>query len=190
MIHEMGTAKRYHKMLAELDKNGLRSELGKRMTPLDAALLLYLHDPIGLQNLHATLEVTRRRKYEYFLTDSYPVPRFDGPTLEQQRELERRLSDFYAAWGRAAAVKVCSFCQQRVLHGSPEWLFLVEHTAPLRCEGAVVRIIRTTTQTNSLSSILNGCVQVRNGGRIGIPSRDFMNFDPVGKITKLQLVLP
>jgi hypothetical protein len=139
MIHEMGTAKRYDKMLAELDKNGLRSEPGKRMTPLDAALLLYLRDPVGLQNLHATLEVTRRRKYEYFLTDAYPVPRFDGPTLEQQRELERRLSEFYAAWGRAAAVKVCSFCQQRVLHGSPEWLFLVQHTAPLRCEEALQR---------------------------------------------------
>src|SRR5262249_36009182 len=98
---------------------------------------LFLRDPRGLENLHATMEVTRRRKYEYFLTDAYPIPRFDSPTLDQQRELERQLSDFYSAWGRASAVKVCSFFQPRVLHGAPEWLFLVQHTAPLRREEAL-----------------------------------------------------
>jgi hypothetical protein len=134
MIHEMGTPKRYSKMLAELEKNGLRAELEKPMTPLDVALLLFLHDPKGLEDLHATLEVTKRRKYDYFQTDAYPIPRFEGPTLEQKRELERQLSEFYVAWGRAAAVKVSSFSRQRVLHGSEEWLFLVQHTAPPRCE--------------------------------------------------------
>lgn len=137
MIHEMGTPRRYSRLLAELDKNGLKSEIEKPMTPLDLALLLFLHDPKGLEDLHATLEVTMQRKYDYFQTDAYPIPQFEGPTLEQKRELERQLSEFYVAWGRAATVKVSSFCQQRVLHGSPEWLFLVQHTAPPRCEEAL-----------------------------------------------------
>src|SRR5262249_49672067 len=40
MIHEMGTTKRYDKMVAELDRNGLRSKLANGATPLDVALLL------------------------------------------------------------------------------------------------------------------------------------------------------
>src|SRR5678816_418325 len=38
LIYEVGTARHYDRMLAELDKNGLRSELGPSTTPLDAAL--------------------------------------------------------------------------------------------------------------------------------------------------------
>jgi hypothetical protein len=136
MIHEMGTSRRYDKMVAELDKNGLRSELAKGATPLDVALLLLLHDPKALEDLHGKLEVMRPRKYDYFLTDRYPVPPFKEPGLEQRRELEQQLSAFYAASGREPTVKVCIFHQQRV-ENAPEVLFLVQHTAPPRCEEAL-----------------------------------------------------
>jgi hypothetical protein len=134
MIHEMGAPGRYDKMKAEVQRAGLDLELGPRATSLDVALFLLLRHPRGLQDLHARIEVMRRRKFVYFLAESCPLPAFTEVKLAQQRELEARLSDFYAAWGRGPAVKVSSFCQQRLKHGSPEWLFLVQHAEVHRRE--------------------------------------------------------
>jgi hypothetical protein len=66
-----------------------------------------------------------------------PVPRFDGPTLEQIRALEQRLDAFYVAWRRGGGTRVFAYCQQRVGQDGPEWLFLVRHGALFRREEAM-----------------------------------------------------
>jgi hypothetical protein len=62
---------------------------------------------------------------------------FESPGLQQVRDLERRLDAFYVAWRRGTGTRVFAYCQQRVWHTSPEWLFLVRHGAPFRREEAM-----------------------------------------------------
>jgi hypothetical protein len=137
LVHEMGRPKYVEDMLLEAQKNGFGLDLGPDATPTDVALGMWLRDPRGLEALHSKLEATRPRAFEYFLTDASPVPRFNGPTLEQQRELERQLGAFYEAWDRGPGTKVCSFCQQRLAHDAEEWLFVVQHGAALRRDEAM-----------------------------------------------------
>ncbi len=132
MVHEVASPRRYARMLREVEKHGLLAQLGPVRTPLDVAVFLWLHDPKGLEDLHGRMQVLRTRKYEYFLADVFPVPRFEHPTLHQRYELERQLGAYYAARGCASAVKVSIFEQQRRGTETVEWLFLVQHTEPAR----------------------------------------------------------
>ena len=90
MIHEMGTPGRYDKMKAEVERAGLQLELGTKATALDTALFLLLRHPSGLQDLHAKLEMMRRRKFVYFQAEARPVPAFTEVRLAQKRELDRK----------------------------------------------------------------------------------------------------
>lgn len=137
LVHEMGRPARVDRMFQEARKGGLNLGLGDDATPEDVALKLLLLDPKVLENLRNCDVLTRRRSFDYFTTDAVPVPRFDGPTLEQMRALEERLNAFYVAWRRGGGTRVFSYCQQKLGHDAPEWLFLVRHGGLFRREEAM-----------------------------------------------------
>jgi hypothetical protein len=137
LIHEMGSSRRLDMMLEEARINGLELGLGDDATPEDVAVKLLLLDTRVLENLHHCQEVMRPRSFQYFTTDANPVPAVPFPTLETLRELEQRLDAFYVAWGRGTGTRVFAYCQQRMWHCAPEWVFLVRHGAPFRREEAM-----------------------------------------------------
>lgn len=137
LVHEMGRASRVEKMFQEACKSGLDLGLGEDATPADVAVKLFLLDPKVLEDLCNCDVMARRRSFEYFTTDAVPVPRFEGPTLEQMRRLEEKLEAFYVAWRRGGGTRVFSYCQQKLGHDAPEWLFLVRHGGLFRREEAM-----------------------------------------------------
>jgi hypothetical protein len=137
LVHEMGRPARVDRMFDEARKSGLDLDLGEDASPEDVAVKLLLLDPRALENLRNCDVLTRRRSYEYFTTDAVPLPRFDGPTLEQIRELERRLEEFYVAWRRGSGTRVFAYSQHPAGHDGPEWLFLVRHGGLFRREEAM-----------------------------------------------------
>ena len=139
LVHEMGRPSHVESMFEEARKYGLDLGLPEDATPEDVALKLLLLDPRALENLRNCGLITRRRTFDYFTTDAVPVPKFDGPTLEQIRIIERRLDAFYVAWRCGPGVRVFAYCQQRIGHDSPEWFFVVWHGAKPRREEAMER---------------------------------------------------
>lgn len=137
LVHEMGRPSRVEKMFQEACKSGLKLELGEDATPADVAVKLFLLDPKVLEDLCNCDVMARRRSFEYFTTDAVPVPRFEGPTLEQMRRLEEKLDAFYVAWRRGGGTRVFSYCQQKPGDDAPEWLFLVRHGGLFRREEAM-----------------------------------------------------
>jgi hypothetical protein len=106
LVHEMGRPARVERMFQEACKSGLDLGLGEEATPEDIAIKLLLVDRKVLEDLCNCEVVTRRRTFEYFTTDAVPVPRFDGPTLEQMRKLEEKLNAFYVAFRRGGGTRV------------------------------------------------------------------------------------
>lgn len=137
LVHEMGRPARVESMFQEACKSGLNLGLDEDATPEDVAVKLLLLDPRVLENLRNCDVMTRRRSFEYFTTDALPLPRFDGPTLEQIRTLEEKLNSFYVAWRRGGGTRVFAYCQQKVGQDGPEWLFLVRHGGLFRREEAM-----------------------------------------------------
>ena len=137
LVREMGTARGMDAMLEECRARGVDLGLGDDASPEDVALKLWLTDPRMLENLQNCKEVSRPRGFQYFTTDASPLPQFEGPSLEQLRALEERLEGFYVAWRRGAGTRVFAYCQQRLWHTVPEWVFLVRHGAPFRREEAM-----------------------------------------------------
>jgi hypothetical protein len=139
LIHEVGRPGSLDNMLDEARTNGLELGLGDNATPEDVALKLLLMDRRLLENVHHCRELKRRRKFQYFTTDAAPIPRLHEPKLEQLRGLERRLEAFYVASHCGPGTRVFAYCQQKIWHDSPEWLFLVRHGAPYQREGSMER---------------------------------------------------
>jgi hypothetical protein len=137
LVHEMGRPARVESMFQEACRHGLSLGLGEDATAEDVAVKLLLLDPRVLENLRNCDVMTRRRSFEYFTTDAVPVPRFEGPTLEQIRTLEEKLNSFYVAWRRGGGTRVFAYCQQKVGQNGPEWLFLVRHGGLFRREEAM-----------------------------------------------------
>lgn len=127
LVREMGRSRHVGTMLEAAAANGLQLGVTDEDTPEEIALRLLMADERLLEDLQSRREVTRARAFQYFVTDASPVPRFDGPTLEQIRALEERVGEFYAALHGAKGTRVFPYCQQRVWHDAPEWLFLVRH---------------------------------------------------------------
>jgi hypothetical protein len=137
LVHEMGRPARVESMFQEACRSGLDLGLGEDATPEDVAVKLLVLDPRVLENLRNCDLMARRRSFEYFTTDALPVPRFDGPTLDQIRTLEERLDSFYVAWRRGGGTRVFAYCQQKMGRDGPEWLFLVRHGGLFRREEAM-----------------------------------------------------
>jgi hypothetical protein len=134
LVHEMARPRLVDAMIEGAKSSGLDLLLDDEATPEDIAVKLLLSDRrvlVGIQDRH---EIERRRKFQYFMTDAQPIPRFEGVRLEQQRAIERRLEGFYLAWRRGPGTRVTSYCWQRPWQDAPEWWFVVQHGDMMRRE--------------------------------------------------------
>lgn len=131
IFRELATPAGMEAIWTEARKEGRTLGLDEWATPLDVVARAWLLDARWVGEISRRLELARLRSFQYYSTDSDPVPVFSGPSPEQMAALEERLNRFYVAWRRGPGVKVMAGREGN------KWHFLVRHGAACRREGVM-----------------------------------------------------
>ena len=130
-VHEMATPESMDILLHEADSNGITLDGNPDPTPADVAVQVYLQDKDLLERKHAEQYLTRPRSYEYFQTETTPVPKFRKPSQKTLSALARDLDDWFEKKKRGRGSRVFVYPKKDVV-----W-FLVRHGDPFKREGSL-----------------------------------------------------
>lgn len=130
-VHEMATPESMDILLHEADSNGIMLDGSSDPTPADVAVQVYLLDKDLLERKHAEQYLTRPRSYEYFQTETTPVPKFRKPSQKTLSALARDLDDWFEKKKRGRGSRVFVYPKKDVV-----W-FLVRHGDPFKREGSL-----------------------------------------------------
>ena len=106
LIHEMSTESAMSDLIDAAQRVKLRLTFGDDPDPVDVAMQVWLQAPKVLEEMHQIHELDRPRGFVHFVTDRQPEGEFDGPTAQENADLEAQLADwfFHAKRGRHAKV--------------------------------------------------------------------------------------
>ena len=130
-VHEMATPESMDILLHEADSNGITLDGNPDPTPADVAVQVYLQNKDLLERKHAEQYLTRPRSYEYFQTETSPVPKFRKPSQKTLSVLARDLDDWFEKKKRGRGSRVFVYPKKDVV-----W-FLVRHGDPFKREGSL-----------------------------------------------------
>jgi len=94
-VHEMATPEAMDILLQEAENNGISLDGGADPTAADVAVQVYLQDRDLLERKHAEQYLMKPRSFEYYQTDTHPIPKFQQPTTEALSILEQDLDDWF-----------------------------------------------------------------------------------------------
>lgn len=130
-IHEMATPEGMDELLHEVERNGIHLDGNPDPTPADVAVQVWLHDRDLLERKHAEQYLTRPRSFEYFQTETSPVPAFKNPTAKTLVVLQDDLDDLFEKKKRGRGSRVFVYPKKDAI-----W-FLVRHGEPYKREGSL-----------------------------------------------------
>jgi len=130
-VHEMATPEAMDVLLQEAENNGITLNGNPDPTAADVAVQVYLQDKDLLERKHAEQYLLKPRSFEYFQTDTHPIPKFKQPTAKALVALEKDLDDWFEKKKRGRGSKVFVYPKKDSV-----W-FLVRHGDPLRREGSL-----------------------------------------------------
>ena len=130
-VHEMATPEAMDVLLQEAENNGISLDGNPDPTAADVAVQVYLQDKDLLERKHAEQYLFKPRSFEYFQTDTHPIPKFKPPTAKALSSLEKDLDDWFEKKKRGRGSKVFVYPKKDAV-----W-FLVRHGDPLRREGSL-----------------------------------------------------
>jgi len=130
-VHEMATPEAMDVLLQEAENNGISLDGNPDPTAADVAVQVYLQDKDLLERKHAEQYLLKPRSFEYFQTDTHPIPKFKQPTAKALVALEKDLDDWFEKKKRGRGSKVFVYPKKDSV-----W-FLVRHGDPLRREGSL-----------------------------------------------------
>lgn len=130
-VHEMATPEAMDVLLQEAEDKGIPLDDDPDPTPADVAVQVYLQNRDLLERKHAEQYLVKPRSFEYFQTDSQPIPEFRQPTAETLTALEKDLDDWFEKKKRGRGSRVFMYPKDDGV-----W-FLVRHGDPLRREGSL-----------------------------------------------------
>ena len=130
-VNEMSTNESMDLLLEEAETNGISLDGKPDPTAADVAVQVFLQDRQLLERKHAEQFLTRPRSFEYFQTETRPVPAFRRPSRETLATLERDLDDWFEKKKRGRGSRVFVYPK-----GDSIW-FLVRHGDPFRREGSL-----------------------------------------------------
>ena len=127
----MATPEAMDVLLQEAENNGITLNGNPDPTAADVAVQVYLQDKDLLERKHAEQYLLKPRSFEYFQTDTHPIPKFKQPTAKALVALEKDLDDWFEKKKRGRGSKVFVYPKKDSV-----W-FLVRHGDPLRREGSL-----------------------------------------------------
>ena len=130
-VNEMSTDESMDLLLEEAETNGLSLDGKPDPTAADVAVQVFLQDRRLLERKHAEQYLTRPRSFEYFQTETRPVPTFRQPSRETLAALERDLDAWFERKKRGRGSRVFVYPKDDSI-----W-FLVRHGDPFRREGSL-----------------------------------------------------
>ncbi len=130
-VHEMATPEAMDLLLQEVENNGISLDGNPDPTPADVAVQVYLQNKDLLERKHAEQYLLKPRSFEYFQTDTHPIPSFEPPTTETLAALQEDLDDWFEKKKRGRDSRVFVYPKKDSV-----W-FLVRHGDPLRREGSL-----------------------------------------------------
>jgi hypothetical protein len=130
-VHEMATPEAMDVLLQEAENNGISIDGNPDPTAADVAVQVYLQDKDLLERKHAEQYLMKPRSFEYFQTDTHPIPKFKQPNAKALAALEKDLDDWFEKKKRGRGSKVFVYPKKDSV-----W-FLVRHGDPLRREGSL-----------------------------------------------------
>jgi len=105
-VHEMATPEAMDILLQEAENNGISLDGGADPTAADVAVQVYLQDRDLLERKHAEQYLMKPRSFEYYQTDTHPIPKFKQPTTEALSILEQDLDDWFEKKKRGRGSRV------------------------------------------------------------------------------------
>ena len=130
-IHEMATAEAMDILLTEAPLRDIAIADTPDQTPADVALQVWLQDRDLLERKHAEQQTLRHRSFEYYQTETRPLPRFRGPAAGTLKALEGSLNDWFEAKRRGRGARVFAYSREDGV-----W-FLVRHGEAFKREGSI-----------------------------------------------------
>ena len=79
----MATPEAMDVLLQEAENNGISLDGNPDPTAADVAVQVYLKDKELLERKHAEQYLMKPRSFEYFQTDTQPIPKFKPPTAKR-----------------------------------------------------------------------------------------------------------
>jgi len=131
LVHEMATNEGMSALLEEARFRGLRLSDDPDLTPADVAVQIWLQAPQILARKHSEQSLTRKRSFEYFQTDAFPLPDFTPPSPEVLSRLAAGLDEWFVDKKRGRGTQVLAFSRDDGV-----W-FLVRHGEPFKREGCL-----------------------------------------------------
>ena len=130
-INEMATAEGMACLLEEAERLGIAITGVPAPSPADVAVQVWLHDRDALEQKHAEQFLTKKRSFEYFQTDTWPIPKFKKPSKATLKALTTDLNNWFDRKRRGRNCRVFAYPKEDGV-----W-FLVRHGDPFKREAAI-----------------------------------------------------
>jgi hypothetical protein len=139
LIDEMSADRNFDLLQDVVGNKSYAIKLGDDVSAADLALLLWLHEPKKLEQLHAKFSGNAPRSFVYFYGKSIGKPQMAPPTRHRRQKLARLLNRIFSRKRRGRTVRIVVFEEP------DEYCFMLRKGEPLTRDSSITPEGETNT---------------------------------------------